>query len=494
MANTYKNITITPNRDTLGNIQPVLRFSGGDAASNVDMNVRIYTTSNGTLSFEGTAGQLFSITNDLSNVIFSVNDISGIPSLEIDANGKITLAQYSGNVGIGNANAIHKLDVAGGANISSYLIVAGTNVSASVLAIVPAYNKANTANITADLAFNHANNAYAKANGALANSTGTFAGTLSVTEKLIALAVGGDEGGEILLDKPPSGILDGGITIDAFKDKIRIFEQGGAARGVYINLASAAAGVGTDLLNPGATPDTVARTTASAAYDKANSANITADLSFNHANAAYFQANVATANVILAFDKANIAHVAFTHANNAYAKANSANITADLAFNHANAAFLEANTVGIETAAAFLKANTANITADLAFTKANAANTLASTVAINYVIDGAGGAITVGQKGYLEVPFNCRLDTWSIYLDQTGSIQIEVWADTYANFPPTAADTINATPYTVTTAVKAQGTVNPTLANITAGETLAFNVVTASTTTRATIALKATKT
>lgn len=108
MANTYKNIVITPNRDTAANVVPVIRFSGGDITNNTDINVKVYTTQNGTLSFEGSAGQLFSITNDLNNVIFSVNDVSGIPSLEIDANGTITMAEFGGNVGIGtgrpNAN------------------------------------------------------------------------------------------------------------------------------------------------------------------------------------------------------------------------------------------------------------------------------------------------------------------------------------------------------------------------------------------------------
>lgn len=122
MANTYKNIVITPNRDTGANVVPVIRFSGGDGTSNTDINVRVYTTQNGTLSFEGSAGQLFSITNDLNNVIFSVNDVSGIPSLEIDANGTITMAEFGGNVGIGRSTAGYKLDVNGSINASAVLV------------------------------------------------------------------------------------------------------------------------------------------------------------------------------------------------------------------------------------------------------------------------------------------------------------------------------------------------------------------------------------
>ena len=53
------------------------------------------TQNNGTLSFEGSAGQLFSITNQLSSgSIFSVNDISGIPSIDVDADGTIQLAPF----------------------------------------------------------------------------------------------------------------------------------------------------------------------------------------------------------------------------------------------------------------------------------------------------------------------------------------------------------------------------------------------------------------
>ena len=68
--------------------------------------------------------------------------------------------------------------------------------------------------------------------------------------KLISNNSIGDSGGELLLAKPAANtILDGlGITIDAFQNKIRFFEQGGTNRGAYIDLTEAAANVGTNLL------------------------------------------------------------------------------------------------------------------------------------------------------------------------------------------------------------------------------------------------------
>ena len=100
MANSYKDIIITPNRSNTAD--PKIEFRGGNTSVNTAITVQTYPTSNGTLSFEGTAGQLFSITNDLTGSIFSVNDVSGIPSIEVFANGQINMAQYGGNIVIGS--------------------------------------------------------------------------------------------------------------------------------------------------------------------------------------------------------------------------------------------------------------------------------------------------------------------------------------------------------------------------------------------------------
>lgn len=99
MANSDKNIVITPNIGQTAD--PTIVFSGANstlAAQNVTLTT--LPDSNGTLSFSGTAGQLFSITNSLTGTIFSVNDVSGIPIIEVFANSTIRMTQYGGNVEI----------------------------------------------------------------------------------------------------------------------------------------------------------------------------------------------------------------------------------------------------------------------------------------------------------------------------------------------------------------------------------------------------------
>ena len=80
------------------------------------------------LSVSGNSGQLFSITDSLTGTIFAVNDISGVPSIEVDDNGTIRFAELFGNVLIGTAtnNGSSRLQVAG--NITSTSTTTGTMV------------------------------------------------------------------------------------------------------------------------------------------------------------------------------------------------------------------------------------------------------------------------------------------------------------------------------------------------------------------------------
>jgi hypothetical protein len=130
MAHSDKDIVITPNTGETANPQVV--FSGADASLGPqNITLRVYPTSNGTLSFEGSAGQLFSITNSLSGTIFSVNDVSGIPSIEVLDNGTIKLGEYGGFVSFGVSQTV---TAAGSTQATATLISRNINNVTSVAA------------------------------------------------------------------------------------------------------------------------------------------------------------------------------------------------------------------------------------------------------------------------------------------------------------------------------------------------------------------------
>jgi hypothetical protein len=152
MADSDKNIIITPNRGATGSTgQPQIRFVGQNADPITLRVLDITGSSAGAISFEGSAGQLFSITNSLtSGSLFSVNDISGLPSIDVNANGTILFAGFTGNVGIGATAGIsgsaYKLTVVGSANILGNLVA--PNVVTGVNGITGAVSITSGSNIT----------------------------------------------------------------------------------------------------------------------------------------------------------------------------------------------------------------------------------------------------------------------------------------------------------------------------------------------------------
>ena len=137
----------------------------------------------------------------------------------------------------------------------------GTSVfelaSAGALANTNAYiaTKANATNPTTSGLLAHTGRATISTNLAVSGNA-TVTGTMTATGivsglELTSTLASGDEGGQVNLAKPPNATINGGVTIDAYQNKLRIFEQGGSARGVYIDLSAASAGVGTNLLAGG---------------------------------------------------------------------------------------------------------------------------------------------------------------------------------------------------------------------------------------------------
>jgi hypothetical protein len=77
-------------------------------------------------------------------------------------------------------------------------------------------------------------------------------GDANVAGKLSVTAKSGDEGGEIFLSNAATNtVITNGVTIDVYQNKLRFFEQGGDARGFFINVAAGGAGAGTNLVGGG---------------------------------------------------------------------------------------------------------------------------------------------------------------------------------------------------------------------------------------------------
>ncbi len=118
-------------------------------------------------------------------------------------------------------------------------------------------------------------------------------------------------------------------------------------------------------------------------------------------------------------------------------------------------------------------------------------------VGIPFIMNGGTVVISTGiQPGNLVVPFACTILQWTLLLDQSGSIVVDIWKDTYANYPPTVGDTITASAKpTVTTATKDQSsTLTGWTIAIAAGDTLRFNVDSVTSATNATLNLKVQRT
>lgn len=111
---------------------------------------------------------------------------------------------------------------------------------------------------------------------------------------------------------------------------------------------------------------------------------------------------------------------------------------------------------------------------------------------LQFVIDGGGSAITTGIKGDLIIPYNGTIQGWDILADTSGSIVVDVWKDTYANFPPTVADTITGTEKpTITSASKNQDTsLSSWTTTISRNDILRFNVDSCTTITRVTLNIR----
>lgn len=119
----------------------------------------------------------------------------------------------------------------------------------------------------------------------------------------------------------------------------------------------------------------------------------------------------------------------------------------------------------------------------------------ANRASVTVVIGTGVEEITTGVKGFIELPFDGTIIAARLFADQSGSIVVDVWKDTFANFPPTNADSITGSaPPTLS---NAQASEDETLSGWTTaflrGDVLAFNVDSATTVQQVTLTLEVEK-
>ncbi len=123
-----------------------------------------------------------------------------------------------------------------------------------------------------------------------------------------------------------------------------------------------------------------------------------------------------------------------------------------------------------------------------------------SKSSVSATFDGGGNVIVVGTTMTVVVPYSGTITGWQIF-DTTdtpvaSSVVVNVWKDTYANYPPDVTDAIFSTKPTLTTQINNQN-LSPTFigsgATVTAGDIIKFNIDSATLSLRCTVVLLITK-
>jgi hypothetical protein len=177
------------------------------------------------------------ITPSSGNIRFSQNISDNAASVALSGN-SLVLSSASGNISISSSSGLLINGVMVSASGHTHTSANITDFNSSVSGLLPTIS-------------NSGDNRVLTSNGSTvginAESNLTFDGQNLSAPYLLATYASGDEGGEIQLAKPPSGTLSGGITIDVYQNRLRFFEQGGSARGFYLDISSAGAGASSNL-------------------------------------------------------------------------------------------------------------------------------------------------------------------------------------------------------------------------------------------------------
>ena len=169
---------------------------------------------------------------------FITNNISSSDSTAIQIDDAVNVGGTLNVSGTLNAATIVTNDISSG-DSTAVQINDGLNVSGTLSADVLDVNEISSSDSSA-----------IQINDGI-NVSGVITGGNHViaSQNLISSNSSGDEGGEILLAKPQTNttLIGTGVTIDAYQNRLRFFEQGGTARGYYVDITEGDAGASSKL-------------------------------------------------------------------------------------------------------------------------------------------------------------------------------------------------------------------------------------------------------
>jgi len=110
-------------------------------------------------------------------------------------------------------------------------------------------------------------------------------------------------------------------------------------------------------------------------------------------------------------------------------------------------------------------------------------------------IDNGSMPITIGQKGYITIPYSATIYGWDLIGNTSGTCVIDLWKTTLSSFPPTSANTITGSqmPTLSNQMINRNDALTGWTTSINANDILAFTVLTASTVSRVNLTIKTIK-
>lgn len=111
---------------------------------------------------------------------------------------------------------------------------------------------------------------------------------------------------------------------------------------------------------------------------------------------------------------------------------------------------------------------------------------------LHMILGDGSSVISLGVKGYIEVPFDCNIKSGTLLADTTGIVVVNLYKDTYGNYPPTSGDAITgSSPLMISNSNKTQDTTLPGWqTRLAAGDVIAVNIDNCVTIEQVTVSIK----